>query len=589
MVAALFACGYNTIMFNRDLWREGRKYLLPLASSILFGALIGGLIVAQAWLMSSIISGVFLAGQILDESIPGLVWLAAVVVVRSVLVYLREVSAGKVSVEVRAGLKKQLFAHLLALSPVQIGQEQTGEVASTLIQGVQRLDAYFRTYLPQLGMAVLVPVIILVVVFPLDWLTSLIFLFTAPLIPLFMVLVGKEAEKRTSRQWRLLGRLSAHFLDVLQGLRTLKAFGLSKRQGRVIRSVSEEYARVTLGVLRVAFLSALALELLATISTAIVAVQIGLRLLYGQITFVESLFILILAPEFYFPLRQLGAAFHSGMDGIAAAGRIFGLLETESQLEPGGSEPAPVLDAGGEIRFEGVRFAYQQGDRSSLQGVSMAVPLGRHTALVGASGAGKSTVFSLLMGFFQPDAGQIVVNGMSLGEIKMQDWRAQIGWVPQFPYLFHQTVAENIWVARPGASRAEVIEAAQRANAHEFIADLPEGYNTVIGERGVRLSGGQAQRLAIARVFLKEARLLLLDEPSSSLDVENAAAIHQALDALKQGRTVITISHQLSRVRMADWIVVLEQGKVVQAGTHEALFIEQGAYRALARAGEGGQ
>ena len=576
-------------MFNRDLWREGRKYLLPLTASIVFGALIGGLIVVQAWLMSSIISGVFLEGQSLNESMAGLIWLAAVVAVRSVLVYLREISAGKVSVEVRAGLKKQLFTHLLKISPVQIGQEQTGEIASTLIQGVQRLDAYFRTYLPQLGMAVLVPMIILVVVFPLDWLTGLIFLFTAPLIPLFMVLIGKEAEKRTSHQWRLLGRLSAHFLDVLQGLRTLKAFGLSKRQGRVIRSVSEEYARVTLGVLRVAFLSALALELLATISTAIVAVQIGLRLLYGQITFVESLFILILAPEFYFPLRQLGAAFHSGMDGIAAAGRIYALLETESELQTGGSAPVPALDAGGEIRFEGVRFAYQQGDRPSLRDVTIAIPLGGHTALVGTSGAGKSTIFSLLMGFIQPDAGLIVVKGVPLNEIEMRAWRAQVGWVPQFPYLFHQTVAENILVARPEASRAEVIEAAQRANADEFITHLPKGYDTVIGERGVRLSGGQAQRLAIARAFLKNARLLLLDEPASSLDVANTTVIHQALDALKQDRTVITISHQLSRVKSADWIVVLDQGEVVQTGTHEKLLAETGAYRTLALAGEAGQ
>ncbi len=343
-------------------------------------------------------------------------------------------------------------------------------------------------------MAVLGPLIILVVVFPLDWLTGLIFLLTAPLIPLFMVLIGKEAEKRTSRQWRLLGRLSTHFLDVLQGLRTLKAFGLSKRQGRVIRSVSEEYARVTLGVLRVAFLSALALELLATISTAIVAVQIGLRLLYGQITFVESLFILILAPEFYFPLRQLGAAYHSGMDGIAAAGRIYALLETNSELQTGGTAPVPALETGGEIRFEEVHFAYQQGDRPSLQDVSLSIPLGGHTALVGASGAGKSTLFSLLMGFIQPDAGRIVVDGVPLSEIEMNAWRAQVSWVPQFPYLFHQTVAENILVARPGASRTEVIKAAQKANAHEFISNLPKGYDTMIGERGVRLSGGQAQR-----------------------------------------------------------------------------------------------
>lgn len=468
----------------------------------------------------------------------------------------------------------------LKTSPVKLSGERTGELTNTLLQGVERLDAYFRAYLPQLGMAVIVPVIVLLVVFPLDWLTGLIFLLTAPLIPLFMVLIGKEAEHRTDRQWKLLGRLSGHFLDVLQGLRTLKAFGLSKRQARVIKSVSEEYAAITLGVLRIAFLSALTLELLATIGTAVVAVQIGLRLMYGRIDFASSLFILILAPEFYFPLRQLGAAFHSGMDGIAAAESIFGLMEDEvPEVEISRTDLETL--SGADIKFENVKFAYQSGDRPSLRGVNFAIPAGKQTALVGASGAGKSTIFSLLLGFIRPDEGIIRVGEVGLDEMGAEEWLEKISWVPQFPYLFFDSVLTNIRIAKPHASEEEILQAAKCANAYEFIEQLPDGFDTVIGERGIRLSGGQAQRLSIARAFLRDGDLILLDEPGSSLDLANEGAIHEAITDLREGRTVVTISHKLGSIQAADQIIVIEKGNVCQVGTHTELVGVPGQYQKL--------
>jgi len=556
-----------------------------LAGAILFGALLGGTIVAQAWLLSQVISDVFLGGGSVADQHQNLIWLGVVILLRVGFVFLREVSAGEVSIRVRSELRKQLFGQILKTSPVTLSGERTGEITNTLLQGVERLDAYFRAYLPQLGMAVIVPLIVLVVVFPLDWLTGLIFVLTAPLIPLFMVLIGKEAEKRTDQQWKLLGRLSGHFLDVLQGLRTLKAYGLSKRQGKVIRSVSEEYASVTLGVLRIAFLSALTLELLATISTAVVAVQIGLRLMYGRIEFAASLFILILAPEFYFPLRQLGAAFHAGMDGISAAERIFKLLKMgEEKKDSFGEvaiEPEAEIRLDRDIHFEDVRFAYQDGERPSLMGVSFSIQAGKHTALVGASGAGKSTIFSLLLGFIQPDKGKIRIGNFSLGKISQDAWLEKISWVPQFPFLFHDTVLNNIRLARPDASDEEILKAARQANADGFIACLPEGYDTVIGERGVRLSGGQAQRLAIARAFLRDAYLVLLDEPASSLDFANEEAINQAVANLGQQSTVVTISHRLGTIENADQIVVLDGGVVRQVGRHAALVGVAGLYQDL--------
>jgi ATP-binding cassette subfamily C protein CydD len=567
-------------MFDRQLWQQARNQIVPLGRAVLFGALLGVAIVVQAWLLSSIIAGVFLEGGTLADQYRNLIWLGGVILLRAVFVYLREVSAGAVSIRVRSGLMEQLFSNILTTSPVKLSGERTGEITNTLLQGVDRLDAYFRVYLPQLGMAVIIPVIVLLVVFPLDWLTGLIFLFTAPLIPLFMVLIGKEAESRTDRQWKLLGRLSGHFLDVLQGLRTLKAFGLSKRQAKVIKSVSEEYAAITLGVLRIAFLSALTLELLATISTAVVAVQIGLRLMYGQIDFVSSLFILILAPEFYFPLRQLGAAFHSGMEGNAAAESIFGLLEDPvPKVEATRADFSPLSRQ--DIKFEHVKYSYQGGDRPSLEGVSFNLPAGKQTALVGTSGAGKSTIFSLLLGFIRPDEGVIRVGEARLDEIDAEDWLGKISWVPQFPYLFFDTILANIRIAKPDASEEEILKAAKRARVDEFVSQLPVGYETVIGERGIQLSGGQAQRLAIARAFLRDADLILLDEPASSLDLANEGAIREALAELTVGRTVLTISHKLGSIQTADQIIVIEKGAVCQVGTHSELAGVQGHYQKL--------
>jgi thiol reductant ABC exporter CydD subunit len=572
-------------MFSLNLWKAARKQLFPLTLSIILSGGIGALIVCQAWLLSKVISGVFLDGWGITEIQTDLFQLTIVIILRSALVYWREIYSGRVSTRVRLDMRQRLFSHLLELSPVQVQGESTGEIVNTLVQGIDRLDPYFRVYLPQLSIAVLVPVIILLIVFPLDWLTGTIFVLTAPLIPLFMILIGKEAESRTNRQWQLLGRLSSHFLEVLQGLRTLKAFGLSRRQGKVIRTVSEEYARITMGVLKIAFLSALVLELLATISTAIVAVQIGLRLLNGQITFFDSLFVLILAPEYYFPLRQLGAAFHSGMEGIAASERIFNFMATKTAIPRSRKQVLPVLTSGKEILFEQVFFDYQEGKRPALKGFDLIIPFFEHTTMVGKSGSGKSTVFALLMGFIKADRGTIMIGDFPISEIDMECWRAQISWVPQFPYLFQGSIRDNLLVAKPDARHRDVVEAIRQAHLDEFIAELPEGINTTIGERGVRLSGGQSQRIAIARAFLRRAPILLLDEPATSLDVDDLEAIHQAIDTLKQDRTVVTISHQLSRVRAADHVVVIDNGIVHQSGTHEEMAKAGGLYSELIHAG----
>jgi thiol reductant ABC exporter CydD subunit len=454
----------------------------------------------------------------------------------------------------------------------------------------------------------LIPLAILAFVFPLDFTSGLVLLLTAPLIPLFMILIGSLAQELTQRQWVSLSRMSAHFLDVLQGLTTLKLLGRSREQAAMIALISNRFRQTTMGVLRVAFLSALVLELVATLSTAVVAVEIGLRLLYGYLAFEQAFFVLLLAPEFYLPLRLLGTRFHAGTAGVTAARRIFEILDTslptttadrrpqtaESYRQEDFDSPANTIVKKAAqstlrlvIRFADVHYAYDDGQRPALKGVSFTIKTGQKIALVGPSGAGKSTIAHLLLGFIAPIQGLITVDGVPLTELNMAAWRAHLAWVPQQPYLFHASVSDNIRLARPEATLEQVIRAARLAQAHDFIEALPQSYETIIGERGARLSGGQAQRLALARAFLKDVPFLILDEATANLDPLHELQIQAALQQLIQGRTVLIIAHRLSTVYTADKILVMAGGQVVETGNHASLVQQPGLYRRLVTAYEG--
>lgn len=573
-------------MIDRRLLREAFNSRVKLAALIGLG-LAGGLFaVLQASYLSKIINGAFLEERDVTSMYSWFALFLIVIVARAAAVYAAESCAQSLSIGIKREIRQRLINHLFSLGPVKTSSEQTGELVSIIVQGVDNLEAYFARYIPQMATAALIPLLVLSVVFPLDIMSAAIMLGTAPLIPVFMTLIGRLAQRLNERQWERLSQLSAHFLDVIRGLTTLKIFGRSKEQIVVIARLSEQFRDTTLGVLKVAFLSSMVLELLTTISIAIVAVTIGLRLLYGQMEFEQAFFLLLLAPEFYLPLRQLGSHFHAGMAGTAAAQSIYRLLEIPA--EPKGAA-MPFTNQGEiAIDFKEVHYSYDSGKRPALNGLSFSLQPGTKAALVGPSGAGKSTVINLLLGFISPQQGCISVNGVPLNSVSREDWLNHIAYVPQFPHLFYGTVADNICFGKEKATLEEISAAAQASGAHDFICCLPEGYQTIVGEGGYGLSGGERQRIAIARAFLRNAPLLILDEATASLDPQTEAVVAQAVERLMSGRTVLVIAHRLTTVAKSDIIIVIKDGQAAEMGTHAELVHNEGLYAQMVSALQSG-
>lgn len=552
------------------------------------GALGGLLVVAQAWLVAHVIDAAVMGAAGLDRVMPWLWGLPPVFALRFAAGWSAEQLAFRGAGRIKAWLRAELFAKLQRLGPVRLSRERTGELSNSLLEGVDGLESYYARYVPATALVAMVPPIILAVVLPADWVSALIMLVSAPLIPLFMILIGRGAERLNQRQWRRLARMGAHFLDTIQGLTTLKLFNASRREAEVIARVADDYRRSTMAVLRIAFLSSAALEFFATVSIALIAVLIGFRLLDGEMTFFHGLFVLLLAPEFYLPLRNLAAQYHARMEAIGAAEMLVELLDRPEPAEPDRpyrtEGPDPRVPPG--IRFENVSFRYP-GERAALCGLNLEIAAGETVALVGPSGAGKSTVASLLLRFIEPDAGTIHVDGLPLSAIERQCWLQRVAWIPQRPRLFSGSLADNLRLAAPAADRDDLIAAARAARAHEFIEELPQGYDTAVGEGGEPLSGGQIQRLAIARAILKDAPLVILDEPTAHLDRVSEQAVHQALRTLARGRTLLIIAHRLQTTRTADRILVLDRGRLVEQGGFEELHAAAGLFRRMLAAGEG--
>ncbi len=620
------------------------RFLLVL--TVILGLTGGLLAVAQAWLLSRVIARVFLDHQGLANVLALLEYLGVIILGRAAIAMGSEICATFAGAASRQRLRSALHQAVFTIRPGYTS-ERSGDLVAVVVEGVEAVEAYFSQYLPQLALAALIPIAILAVVFPRDWLSGIILLLTAPLLPLFLYLIGTLSNSLTRKQFIQLSRLSAHFLDTLQGLKVLKEMGRSREYGGVITRVSEQYRDATLAVLRVSFLSALALEAVGTLSTALLAVEISLRLLKGGMGFETALFILVAAPEFYLPLRTLGLRFHTGSAGLAAARRIAEVLgerdkavpfvdnpiievgknakagelgepcltpspsrregeKTSLPFLPGRREgkeslrrktPAgtfrqdlpiyPSLEPPLLITFSSVCFTYPGSNAPAVEDLSFCLPPGETTILAGESGAGKSTIAGLLLGILKPEAGRITINGFPLAEIQPSVWHSLVAWVPQDPYLFYGTLSSNLAFSEPDAPLEKIQQAAQDAGLLPLIQTLPQGYNTLIGERGLRLSSGEAQRVALGRAFLKGAPFILMDEPTTYLDPELDESLQAALSRLCSGKTTLIIAHKARTLRRAARLLVLESGRLVQEGSPRFLAAEPGPFRRLLGASGG--
>jgi ATP-binding cassette subfamily C protein CydD len=563
-----------------DGWLKRRAGIArrPLNTAITFGALSGLLLVPEAWLLSRAVTDVIFAHRSLAFVLPLLWPLVGLFFLRALLTHGGTVAAVAASARVKRDLRQALHRKLAALGPGFLGGERSGDLASLLVEGVDTLDKYYTAYLPQMAVAAFIPVALLIAIFPADWVSGIILVAGAPLIPIFMIVIGKGTERLNQTQWRKLALMSAQFFDVVEGLTTLKLFGASRYEAEIVGRISDEYRHSTMSVLRVAFLSSLVLEFFTTLGVAMVAVFIGFRLYYGQMHFLPGFFVLLLAPEFFRPLRAMGTQYHARMDAIAASERIVALLEMPEPETATGTDPLPATRE--TIRFENVHFAYHAG-QPALRGIDLTLRRGERVALVGPSGSGKSTLARLLLGLATPDDGRILLDGTDLRRIAPQDRFARISWMPQRPTLFAGSIADNIRLGWPDAPDAAVATAARAAAAEDFITRLPAGYNTVIGERGQGLSGGEIRRIALARALLKPADLLVLDEAEASLDQVTADSIRLAITTLPRTTTVLLIAHRLETAAAADRILVLDGGRIVEAGAHAELLARPSEYAAM--------
>ncbi|MEV0645139.1 thiol reductant ABC exporter subunit CydD [Phytomonospora sp. NPDC050363] len=537
---------------------ELRRYL---ALTAVTGAVTAAAIGVQAYALSGALARA-VTSPTASTLLGGLALVAAAFGVRALLSWAHGRLAARSSAAIKARLRTETLAAAAAHGPRWLRGRRGGETATLVTRGIDGLDSYLVGYLPQLMLGATVPVAVLVMLYASDLASAVIITVTVPLVPIFGILVGWHTKAKTEKQWRLMSRLGGHFLDVVAGLSTLKVFGRAGKQAEAVRDVADRYRSATMATLRVAFLSALVLELVATVSVALVAVPIGLRLQAGEFDLRIAFFVLLLAPEAFLPLRAMGTQFHASQEGLAAMDEALTVVEGAEKLRKGGHRPAESFAT---IEFDDVTVEYTENGVRALAGASFVVRAGERVALIGPSGAGKSTVLSVLLGFVEPTGGRVLVDGVDLAELDLDEWRRRIGWVPQRAHLFAGSVADNIRLGDPGAGAERVRAAASAADA-EFIDELPDGYDTLLGDRGTGLSAGQSRRLALARAFLRDAPLLLLDEPTASLDGRSEAAVTDATRRLLSGaeRTALIVAHRPALLDGVDRVLRVADGRVAE-------------------------
>ena len=578
----------------RWLFNQATSAAAWICLSVGLGIAGGLLLIVQAGCLARIIHQVAIDGITREHMVPLFIVLIGAVIARAALHWGREMAGFRAGALIREKVRMVVIEHITRLGPGYMADRASGALASTIIEQVEGLEGFFARYLPQMALAVSIPLAMLSFVFPISWAAGALLLGTAPLIPLFMMLIGMGAQSISQRYFTALSRLSAHFLDVLQGLATLKLFDRSRPEEKRVAETSAAYRIQTMRVLRVAFLSSAVLEFFTSVAIALVAVYLGMTFLgyydfgtWGRpLTLSGGLFILLLAPDFYLPLRELGIHYHTRAEAMGAAAEIIKVLKTP--LPPQNSCARRHIAAGAlGLSIEELHLTYQKGQRRALAGVNLSIAPGEHIAVVGESGAGKTSLLNAILGFVTPARGKISVNDISLADLAADRRNDCFAWIGQDPVLFHGTIRENILMGRREAGEAEVRDAAEAAGVSAFTHRLPAGLETRVGEQGYGLSRGEAQRVALARAWLKNAPILLLDEPTAGLDRKNEKRVMSALQRLTKERTVLMMTHRLSGLRQADRIAVMEGGEIVACDTYDRLMANHGALHRLVNRGEG--
>jgi thiol reductant ABC exporter CydD subunit len=554
-------------LLDPRLVRRARAARSMLVADAALGVVAALFVLTQAVLIAHVAARAFGGASLADLAVP-LALLVAVAAGRAAAAWGFEVVGRRAATDVLSQLRLEVVGRRLRDNPAALDGAESAAVATAAVAGVDALETTFARYLPQVVQALVVPVAVIAFVASIDLVSAGLMLLTLPLVPVFMWLVGRYTERRARERWQTLSHLATHFLDIVRGLPTLRAFNRGEAQAGRLAEASDSYRRATMGTLRVAFLSGAVLELAATLGIALVAVTVGVRLVNGGIGFEAALTVLVLAPELYLPLRNLAAQFHASADGLAVAERLFALVDGPPAARSG--LVAPPSPRAAPVRLEGVSFAYPGREGDVLDSVDLELAPGETVALVGPSGGGKSTVASLLLRLAEPVHGRVTAGNVDLALCDAAAWRAQVAWVPQAPTLFRGTLAENIRLGDASADDERIRAAAELAGAGAFIRALPDGYGTVVGDGGRPLSAGERRRVALARAFLRDAPLVILDEPTADLDPASAELVGDAIGRLSEGRTTLLIVHRPQLADLAGRVVRLEGGRIVESPAAEA-------------------